>query len=143
MILTLIVEEIIHEGDVRYDLLIKVALALSSDSVANVRIALCEMLSVLGPLIKLSTLSIGYGDQGVELENEMNQSNSHLNKIVNTLNTLELDVDRDVKYYAAKAKSSLDGNHEPTLSPFISSLFRRKSEENKQIVTELDDRREV
>jgi hypothetical protein len=57
MISILILEEIIHEEDVRYNLLIQIALTLSRDLVPNVRIALCEMLWNIAPLIRHNSIS--------------------------------------------------------------------------------------
>jgi hypothetical protein len=57
MISILLLEEVIHEEDVRYNILIQIALALARDPVANVRIALCEMLWNVAPLIRQHTIS--------------------------------------------------------------------------------------
>jgi hypothetical protein len=73
MIATLLFEEIVQRGDVRYHILINIALTLSHDPVANVRIALGEVLGVLAQLIKSDE---SYGERG-EGEGEVNVSSPH------------------------------------------------------------------
>ncbi|CAE7664048.1 pppA, partial [Symbiodinium microadriaticum] len=116
MIATIIVEDIVHEGDVRYDILINIALTLSSDRVPNVRIALCEVLVVLAPLIRQD--SVLYEAAMSQAEDVLDKaaatsayhrSNSSLpNMVRSTITTLQNDMDRDVAYLADKASRYMD-----------------------------------
>jgi hypothetical protein len=139
MISILILEEIIHEEDVRYNLLIQIALTLSRDLVPNVRIALCEMLWNIAPLIRHNSISSvitpapplemalsSSPSHGKEVEangkqspsgdvkrfaNESSRTQSQVLSVVQeTLRSLVNDRDKDVCYSASKAIRCLESD---------------------------------
>jgi hypothetical protein len=95
MISILILEEIILGDDVRYNILIHIALALSRDHVANVRIALCEMMCSIVPLM------IAHDPTSTTIR--VTAQNQLYPVIQETLRNLVVDRDRDVIYFASKA----------------------------------------
>jgi hypothetical protein len=103
MIATLLFEEIVQRGDVRYHILINIALTLSHDPVANVRIALGEVLGVLAQLLKQD-----HDDGSVTSPTSPQQQQQQIWEItMNTLSLLSNDGDKDVRYNAKKAKEYL------------------------------------
>ena len=128
MISILILEEVIHENDVRYNLLIQIALTLQRDPVPNVRIALCEMLWNIAPLIRQNGSSItppsnlpavpatsqGKIESPPEDAKRFNDFDRMQNQVLpvveETLKSLAGDRDKDVCYSASKALRCLDSN---------------------------------
>lgn len=104
MITILIIEDIIQENDIRYKLLIEISLTLSNDRVPNVRIALCEVISEIIPVLKNNIQSID------EIINNKIEENL-LYKIYEMLNQLlAKETDKDVKYFCSKALQILESN---------------------------------
>ena len=116
MIATIIVEDIVHEGDVRYDILVNIALTLALDPIPNVRIALCEVLTVLVPLMRQESVLYGAATRSDNMTHKSaastsayHSSHSSLPSMVRTtISTLQSDPDRDVSYLAEKASRYLD-----------------------------------
>jgi hypothetical protein len=119
MIATLLFEEIVQRGDVRYHILINIALTLSHDPVANVRIALGEVLGVLAQLIKnedwgvspplspSSSTEDGRG-AGTGGRSSGRHQQPHLWDItIETLDLLSKDQDKDVRHNAMIAQEYL------------------------------------
>jgi hypothetical protein len=119
MIATMIVEDVVHEGDVRYNILFNVALTLSRDPVPNVRIALCEVMGVIGPLVRV----VG----GVDRTTTNGLNMELLQNATRTLELMSSDSDKDVSYFASKAKEYMETNGAGGYSK-LPSLFQRRSE---------------
>jgi hypothetical protein len=114
MIATLLFEEIVQRGDVRYHILINIALTLSHDPVANVRVALGEVLGVLAQLLKrddgnsssnsdVKESSLSSGGQ----QQQQQQQQQIWEITMTTLSLLSEDRDKDVRHNAKKAKEYL------------------------------------
>ena len=115
MIATIIVEDIVHEGDVRYDILVNIALTLASDPIPNVRIALCEVLAVLAPLMRHDSVlfeAVSRSDKtnkAAASTSAYHRSHTSLpNMVRTTISSLQGDPDRDVSYLAEKASRYMD-----------------------------------
>jgi hypothetical protein len=104
MISILILEEIVLGDDVRYNILIQIALALSRDRVANVRIALCEMIGNITPLL----MAHHHDRDSLTNRGSGSEPNQLLVAIEESLTSLTLDRDRDVSYFASKALECLE-----------------------------------
>jgi hypothetical protein len=138
MIATIIIEDIVHEGDVRYDILINIAITLANDPIPNVRIALCEVLVVLAPLLRQGSIlydaATGSGadqDASKAATSAYHRSQSSLpDKVRIAIASLQEDVDRDVRHLADKAGSFMDSGASPGLEERERIvLLRKKSRE--------------
>lgn len=107
MIATLLFEEIIQRGDVRYHILINIALTLSHDPVANVRIALGEVLGVLAQLLKKDDGNTMTDSQDLSGGRQQVQQHQIWEITMKTLSLLSSDGDKDVRHNANKAKEYL------------------------------------
>mmetsp|Transcript_22938 Transcript_22938/g.33534 ORF Transcript_22938/g.33534 Transcript_22938/m.33534 type:complete len:1131 (+) Transcript_22938:214-3606(+) len=132
MIATILIEDIVHEGDVRYNILINIALTLASDRVPNVRIALCEVLGVLAPLIRQERIihmaahdNDSKGDKGTNVSAHHPSQPSLVEAVMRSLDTLTQDPDTDVSYFAARARQYLETGSAEGYSK-VPSFVRRK-----------------
>lgn len=125
MISTLLLEDIIHEEDIRCNILINIALTLSNDRVANVRIALCEILYHITPLFEhqQTISSIRIVSPHDDTHDPTSRQPMNINKfykldhqliqlIIQTLEKMVQDRDRDVRYFATKALQNFKKDEE-------------------------------
>jgi hypothetical protein len=91
MIATLLSESLIKGDDVRCDILLNIALTLATDEVPNVRLSLAQALALVAELL---------------LKKRRNGEDV-CRRVESVLAALTTDRDRDVRYFAGKAKAVL------------------------------------
>lgn len=132
MIATLLFEEIVQRGDVRYHILINIALTLSHDPVPNVRIALGEVLGVLAQLLKRDDEDTNNSSSSTSSSSSTTTSQHQQQHIwditMNTIKILSNDNDKDVRYYANNAQEYLQTNKRHHVKTKISLLTQQKKE---------------
>jgi hypothetical protein len=112
MIAVLLVEDIVTADDVRYNILVGIALTLATDKIPNVRLSLCVMLGKIVTYITRLSQIPNNDDSKTSSANDYHANAQSLiyKNVESVLNTLANDKDRDVKHYAQAAVMSLNQN---------------------------------
>jgi hypothetical protein len=130
LIATLLKEDLVKIEDVRYNILIGIALTLANDPIPNVRLALCVMLGCLAAQITKLNKVLAVTEPQQEAVHSINErpnvnvgdsspvkmispqhtiiQNQIYNRVEKVLTTLIDDKDRDVKYFAQQARDNLN-----------------------------------
>ena len=119
--------QVVQVRDVRFNILVNIALTLKDDAIPNVRLALCHLLDVLREHIvdhshrlrnekaaaaASSSSGSSCTDTAGERRGRGGGSNSNSSLALEALRLLLGDADRDVQYFAGQLRDHIDADYQ-------------------------------
>jgi len=110
MIVLLIKEQVVRLPDVRFNILINIALTLADDRIPNVRMALCQLVDVLREHVIDHSRRYQRELKGEE-EESLDQGSDFTAMVLRAMRQLLTDADRDVQHAAVQLRDHLNADY--------------------------------
>jgi hypothetical protein len=116
---------VVQNCDVRFNILVNIALTLAEDRIPNVRLALCQLVDVLrnhivDHSVRYTREQANADSNGLEGE-ENGERGANTTLVLSALRTLLTDRDRDVQYFALQLRQHIDADYEQYKAEMIRS----------------------